>query len=160
LLTKSCSKPKEKTFNYDSVQVKINILEADNDSKFIAIKILEKQIKSFETLKLTISKQYSKNRQIVINNVHDTISVIDFVSDCDSLALLNDSLLINERNINDTLSLVVINQQTMLLDKELIIEQKDIELKQAKKLLRKQKAKKWFNTLIGSLIGFGAGRVL
>ena len=160
LLTKSCGNEKPKPFNYDSLQVRYNTLEADNNSKFVAIKILNKQIESLESIKEKVVVKYITNREKVINNVHDTVSVIEFVNDCDSLIYLNDSIITSERNINDTLSLIIINQQTMLLDKDLIIEQKDLEIKQAKKSLRKQKAKTLFSALISGVIGFFGGKAL
>lgn len=113
------------SINYDSI---ISKKEATIDS---VVHIND----SLKSIKQPLLTKYVTVKQKVLVNVHDTVSVYEYVNICDSVI-----------NISEV---IIKNDSSIVVGKDVIISTKNDEIKDIKKQLRKQKRKTFLVGLVG-----------
>lgn len=100
---------------------------------------------SLQSIKQPLLIRYKTIRKEVLINIHDTLNVLHFVNTCDSIVTLDSTLLVN---CYDRISV----KDSIINEKDVVIYNKDVELKEALK-----SNKKYWK---GVKVGFVAGVIL
>lgn len=99
---------------------------------------------SLKSIKKPLLTKYVTVKQKVLVNVHDTVSVFEYVNLCDSVINISEVIIKND-------SSVIVAKDIIIANKDLIIVGKDSEIADTKKQLRKQKRKNIFVGIVGIL---------
>lgn len=97
---------------------------------------------SLKSIKHPLLTKYVTVKQKVLVNVHDTVSVLEYVNLCDSVINISEVIIKNDSSI-------VVGKDFIIASKEAIIVGKDSEIADTKKQLRKQKRKTFLVGLVG-----------
>lgn len=99
---------------------------------------------SLKSIKQPLLTKYVTVKQKVLINVHDTVSVLEYVNICDSVINISEVIIKNDSSIT-------VGTDVIIASKDLTIEGKDTEIESTKKQLRKQKRKTIFVGIVGAL---------
>jgi hypothetical protein len=140
------------TKQYDSLSKSNSILKLKLKTAYLSLD-------SITLIKQKVILSYRIKKVDVLTNLHDTVSIIQFVSVCDSV-INADSLVINKQDsIIKGYENVTANYNSMLSNLNDLINNKDIDLKLANKEIKRQKRTKGA-IIIGAIGGLVAGLIL